>query len=173
MKNQMTANEFRQAIKLGKIKQEKGKLLFEEDVQIKENKIVKGARKYTTIDGFEAPSELEGKAYDYLKERGIKFNYQYKIILQPSFKYQNKTVKAITWTIDFKIWIDKKNYIFLDTKGHATQTALLKMKLFKYKFPHEVLIILRTLSEVKAFIYSYGTPEMEKVINHFIHRKLT
>lgn len=169
----MTANEFRHAIKSGRIKQEKGKLLFEEEIEIKKNKKVKGAKKYITIDGFEAPSELEGKTYDHLKERGIKFNYQHKITLQPSFKYQDKTIKAITWTIDFKIWIDKENYIFLDTKGYATQTALLKMKLFKYKFPHEVLIILRTLSEVKAFIYSHGTPEMEKVINHFTHRKLT
>lgn len=91
--------------------------------------------KKTTINGITFDSRLEGKRYKELKllERA---NLIEELTLQPSFKKNGKTIRAITYKADFS-YIDKeKNCLIVeDTKGMKTRDYLIKKKLFEYKFP--------------------------------------
>ena len=52
--------------------------------------------------------------------------------LQPSFKWQNKTIRKMEYVTDFYL-TDKK--IVIETKGLLEEKARIKHKLFKFKFP--------------------------------------
>lgn len=60
---------------------------------------------------------------------------QVKYELQPSFKYQGKTVLAINYVADFVVTYADNSVIVWDAKGLADATAKLKKKLFHYKYP--------------------------------------
>lgn len=55
--------------------------------------------------------------------------------LQPSFKRNGKTVKAIFYVADFYIESSDGRTVVIDIKGHADSVALLKRKMFWYKYP--------------------------------------
>ena len=62
---------------------------------------------------------------------------QEKFVLQPSFKLNGKTYRAITYVADF-VYKDDKGMHVVDTKGYRTETYKIKKKLFMKKFGIEI-----------------------------------
>lgn len=66
---------------------------------------------------------------------------QVKFELQPSFKFNGKTIKSISYIADFT-YIDKKNKLhIIDVKSEATKkdkVYRLKKKIFQYKYNLEI-----------------------------------
>ena len=60
---------------------------------------------------------------------------QVKYELQPKFIHDNKTVQAINYVADFVVTYSNGLVEVLDTKGYPDSTALLKRKLFWYRYP--------------------------------------
>lgn len=58
---------------------------------------------------------------------------QVKFELQPSYKYQDKTIRAINYYADFT-YIQDNKLIVEDTKGFKTKEYLLKKKMLLYKY---------------------------------------
>lgn len=56
-------------------------------------------------------------------------------VLQEKFIYKNKSVRPIIYTADFWLKYADGHEEVIDTKGFADSTALLKRKLFWYKYP--------------------------------------
>ena len=93
-----------------------------------------------TVDGIAFDSKDEARFYEYLKENKTKekilnFDLQPKFVIIPSFKYQGKTEREATYTLDFKICKanGKEEYIDVKSLGTATQQGILKFKLLKYQ----------------------------------------
>jgi hypothetical protein len=97
--------------------------------------------------------EYKGLKFDSLKERNhyiileqleksgqIKdLKRQVKYELQPSFKLNNKTIRAITYIADFT-YLDKENkLVVVDVKGMRTKEYMLKKKLFQYKYGMDIV----------------------------------
>ena len=113
-------------------------------------KIVKSKynNKKTTIDGIKFDSKGEGRRYCELKllekAGAIKeLELQPKFELQPTFRKNGKTHRAITYTADFKYKDDKGKIIIEDYKGMETQTFKMKKKMFEYKYPELELKIVK------------------------------
>ena len=94
--------------------------------------------KKTTINGITFDSKLEAKRYNELKLLE-KANLIRDLILQPSFELQptfkknGETIRAITYKADFQYYdIKKERIIVEDTKGMKTKDYILKKKLFEY-----------------------------------------
>ena len=99
-------------------------------------------------------SKLELYCYKLLNEMGVSFTFQKKIILVDKFRYNNKTIRAITLTVDFVIENEDRT-IYLDTKGFATEVAKIKYKMLKNKLkdnPLTEVVWLSTQKNVKQFI---------------------
>ena len=99
--------------------------------------------KKITIDGIEFDSKKEGYRYKELRllERAglIKdLKLQVKFELQPSFKLNGKTIRAINYIADFTYIKDGK-VVVVDTKGFRTKEYLLKKKLFQYKYGMDIV----------------------------------
>lgn len=105
--------------------------------------------KKTEIDGIVFDSKAEAKRYAELKllERAGEITHlqlQPKFELQPKFKKDGKTYRAITYTADF-IYCDTLNggqAVVEDVKGVRTQQFELRRKLFEYKHPHLTLRLI-------------------------------
>lgn len=63
---------------------------------------------------------------------------QVKFELQPSFKLNDKTIRAINYIADFTYIKDGK-IVVVDTKGFRTKEYLLKKKLFQYKYGMDIV----------------------------------
>ena len=105
-------------------------------------KIVKSKynNKKTTIDGIKFDSKGEARRYEELKllERAgaiSELELQPKFELQPTFRKNGKTHRAITYTADFKYIDDKGKTIIEDFKGFENQVFINKKKMFEYKYP--------------------------------------
>lgn len=105
--------------------------------------------KKAVVDGIEFDSKAEAKRYCELKmlERAGKIkdlSLQHKFELQPSFKKNGKTIRAIVYVADF-VYLDleRMRIEVEDVKGFKTKEYLLKKKLFEYKFP------TLTITEIK------------------------
>ncbi len=61
---------------------------------------------------------------------------QVKYELQPKFEYQNKTIQPIFYVADFVCKYIDGSICVIDTKGYADAVAILKKKMFKYKYPN-------------------------------------
>ncbi|APH21939.1 DUF1064 domain-containing protein [Clostridium botulinum] len=98
-----------------------------------------GAKKIV-IDGITFDSKDEGKYFEYLKklksqEKILNFELQPKYELQPGFKKNGKTYRAITYAPDFLIYhLDGKEEL-IDVKGMSTQQGEMRRKMFDYKYP--------------------------------------
>lgn len=57
---------------------------------------------------------------------------QVKFELQPSFKFNGKTIRSINYIADFTYIKDGK-LIIVDTKGYRTEVYKLKKKIMQYK----------------------------------------
>ena len=81
--------------------------------------------------GLKFDSRLELFFYELCRSEGLEFDFQVLYELHPSFKYQGKTVRAMTLTVDFDFQDHGKNVI-VDTKGFQRNDNKLKWKLLKY-----------------------------------------
>ena len=101
--------------------------------------------KKVMIDNILFDSKKEANYYTYLKllEKAGKITdleLQKKFILQPSFKLNGKTYRAITYVADF-VYKDDKGMHVVDVKSEATRkdkVYRLKKKMFAYKFGIEI-----------------------------------
>jgi hypothetical protein len=96
--------------------------------------------------------EYKGLKFDSLKERNhyivleqlektgqIKeLKLQVKYELQPSFKLNGKTIRAINYIADFTYLKDNK-LVVVDVKGMRTKEYMLKKKLFQYKYGMDIV----------------------------------
>ncbi|MFL8799010.1 MULTISPECIES: DUF1064 domain-containing protein [unclassified Clostridioides] len=97
------------------------------------------------IDGIKFDSKDESEYYLYLKERKANgeikdFGLQQKFELQPKFKKDGKSYRAITYTVDFAIYKWNGEVVYIDVKGYSTQQGELRKKLFDYKYQDKILI---------------------------------
>lgn len=63
------------------------------------------------------------------------YQLQVKYELQPKFVHEGKTVQAINYVADFVLTYSDGTVEVIDTKGFPDSTALLKRKIFWYKYP--------------------------------------
>ena len=93
-----------------------------------------------TVDGIRFQSKHEALYYELLKEKkaaGLIVNYelQPQYELQPSFKRDGKTVRAITYTADFLVYHLDGTEEVVDIKGMETQQGIMRRKMFWHKYP--------------------------------------
>lgn len=122
-----------------KISQETLNRLLNNSINAKQNKY---HNKKIMVDDIKFDSKKEARRYNELKlleKAGIIKNLQrqVKFELQPSFKYNNKTIRAINYIADF---VYKKNgeLIVEDVKGIRTDVYKLKKKMLLYIFNIEI-----------------------------------
>lgn len=82
-------------------------------------------------DDLKFDSKLEEYMYDLLVESGLDFKFQKKYVLQEGFKYRSESVRPMTLTVDFEVYVSE--LIIIDTKGFQREDNKLKWKLFKKK----------------------------------------
>ena len=93
------------------------------------------------VGGYIFDSKDEAKYYELLKDKKaqgliVNFELQPQYELQPSFKRDGKTIRAITYTADFLIYHNDGTEEAVDIKslGTATQQGLLRRKMFWHKY---------------------------------------
>ena len=64
--------------------------------------------------------------------------WQVKYELQPSFKLNGKTIRAINYIADFT-YLKDGILVVVDTKGFRTKDYLLKKKMFQYKYGMDIV----------------------------------
>lgn len=93
------------------------------------------------IDGIKFDSKFEAEFYfgelQWLLAAGeiTKIERQKAYLLQPAFKYQSKTIRAIHYVADFVVTYKDGREEVIDTKGFQTKDYLLKKKLLLYRYP--------------------------------------
>ena len=95
------------------------------------------------VDGHVFDSKRESEIYlqfKILKQRGIitKMELQPRFLLQPSFRYEGKTIRAIYYQADFRITYSDGKEEVVDVKSYITEknpVYRLKRKMFLYKYP--------------------------------------
>lgn len=101
----------------------------------------KYSNKKVVVDGIKFDSLLEANRWQELKllqraKQIQNLDRQVRFELQPSYKKNNKTIKAINYVADFVYYdLNKKKMIVEDTKGFKTDVYKLKKKIFEYVFP--------------------------------------
>ena len=115
---------------------------------------VKYNAKKVEIDGIRFMSGLEARFYTYFKQnKDIKIiKLQPKFLLQPKCNYFWEKIREINYIADFKIDVLWDIYI-LDIKGFSKIDFKLKAKMFKYKYPDERLLIVKSIKELESIIY--------------------
>lgn len=116
-------------------------ITLEEYKQLQQKGNSKYNAKKTIVDGIRFDSQKEGNHYLELKlleKQGLikDLRIQVRFELQPSYKKNGKTIRAIYYIADF-VYFDKakKKMIIEDTKGFRTEVYKLKKKIFEYKYP--------------------------------------
>lgn len=101
--------------------------------------------KKVVVDNILFDSKKEANYYIYLKmleDAGkiVDLELQRKFVLQPTFKLNEKTYRAITYIADF-VYKDDKGMHVVDVKSEATRkdkVYRLKKKMFAYKYHIEI-----------------------------------
>lgn len=95
-----------------------------------------------TIDWIKFDSKLEAAYYVYLKDQELFGNVKL-LKLQPSYELQPafkcwfwEKIRRISYIWDFLIEDKDWETVVVDIKWLPTETALLKRKMFKYKYPN-------------------------------------
>lgn len=101
--------------------------------------------KKVEIDGITFDSKIEGKYYLFLKkqkEGGFvqSFSLQPVYELQPKFKKGANNYRNITLKADFEVIFCDGTEVIIDVKGHPTEGAKLKRKMFDFKYPDRNLV---------------------------------
>ena len=117
-------------------------ITLEEYKQLQQKGKSKYGAKKTEVDGIKFDSQKEANHYLELKlleRQGIikDLRRQVRFELQPSYKKNGKTIKAISYVADFTYNQDNK-LIVEDTKGFRTEVYKLKKKLFEHKYDLEI-----------------------------------
>ncbi len=107
----------------------------------------KYGNKKAIVDNHLFSSIGESRRYQELKllERAGEISdlqLQPKFELQPKFKKNGKTHRAITYTADFQ-YIEDGKVIIEDFKGFETRDFKMRKKMFEYKYPDLELRIVR------------------------------
>ena len=92
----------------------------------------KYGNKKLEVDGVKFDSKLELFCYDLLTKLNFEFEFQKKIILIDSFKYNKKAIRPITLTVDFVVKHNDIDY-YIDIKGFATDVSKIKYKMPRYQ----------------------------------------
>lgn len=98
-------------------------------------------RQKRTCDGIVFDSVLEMTFYrdvlcPLVKSGDItRYELQKAYELQPKFTHGGKTVKAVTYVADFYMEFANGKTLVVDTKGKPDSVALLKRKMFWYRYP--------------------------------------
>lgn len=119
----------------------------------------KYGNKKLVVDGVKFDSKLEYFCYNLLKECDVDFEFQKKVVLFEKFKFNGKTVRAMTMLIDFVINHDGKS-IYLDTKGFATEGAKIKYKILKHRLKDNLfadVVWLHNQKQVREFVNKLKT----------------
>lgn len=95
-------------------------------------RISKYGNKKIEVDGVKFDSKLEMYCYDLLTKLKFDFEFQKKIILIDSFKYNKKAIRPITLTVDFVVKHNDIDY-YIDIKGFATDVSKIKYKMLRYQ----------------------------------------
>lgn len=104
------------------------------------------AKEARTYDGIMFDSKAEMEFYRdivlplYNAGEIVKYELQKPFELQPGFRHYGKAVRAITYVCDFYLVYKNGRTEVIDVKGMATTEALLKRKMFWYKYPDENLL---------------------------------
>ena len=93
----------------------------------------------TTIDGITFDSKHEAERYCELKmlERGKQIydlKLQPRFEIQPSYKKNGKTVRAVEYVADFSYYDKTGRFIVEDAKGMKTDVYRLKKKLIEFRY---------------------------------------
>lgn len=102
--------------------------------------------KKTIIDGITFDSKKEANRYCELKllERAGKIkdlSLQHQFILQPPFKKNGKSIRAITYVADFVYFdLERMRNVVEDVKGYKTDVYQIKKKMFEYKYPDLTIV---------------------------------
>ncbi|MCA9366914.1 DUF1064 domain-containing protein [Candidatus Kaiserbacteria bacterium] len=103
----------------------------------------------TEIDGIRFDSKREAQRYRELQLLAADgeihaLQLQPRFELQPSFKRDGKTVRAIHYVADFQYTEDATERVIVeDVKGMETDVFKLKRKLFMYAYPKLTLRIVK------------------------------
>lgn len=108
----------------------------------------KYGNKKVVVNGVKFDSKLEYYLYGYLKLINADFDFQHRITLVEAFRFNGKTIRAVTMLVDFVIRKDGKTY-YVDTKGFATEVAKIKYKMLKNKLKDEENVDVVWLSDKK------------------------
>ena len=100
-----------------------------------------------TVNGIKFASKGEANRYCNLmllvRGKVIKdLELQPKFLLQPSFRKNGKTHRAINYIADFR-YIENGKIVIEDFKGMETEVFKIKRKLFEYIYPDLELRIVR------------------------------
>ena len=87
--------------------------------------------KKVTKYGLKFDSKLELFFYELLRSEGLQFDFQVCYEMVPSFKYNGKSIRPMTLTVDFDFTGHGKN-IIVDTKGFWRNDNKLKWKYFQW-----------------------------------------
>lgn len=112
--------------------------LINHSIDSKQIKQSKYKNKHVEYHGIKFDSKKEGSYYLKLKtmeELGIikDLKLQVKFELQPSFKFNGKTIRAINYIADFTYYDENNKYHIVDTKGVKTEIYKIKKKMMQYK----------------------------------------
>lgn len=112
--------------------------LINHSINSKLQKQNKYKNKHVEYHGIKFDSKKEGTYYLKLKameELGIikDLKLQVKFELQPSFKFNGKTIRAINYIADFTYYDENNKYHIVDTKGVKTEVYKIKKKMMQYK----------------------------------------
>lgn len=94
----------------------------------------------TFMKGINFDSKKEAQYYLYLLSeqqagRIKEVKLQPTFILQPSFKREGKTIRAIIYKADFEVLDTAGHTYYIDTKGYKTKEYELKKKMLFYQYP--------------------------------------
>lgn len=110
------------------------------------------------IDWIKFDSTSEAKYYMYLKEQWIEHERQKRFILQDKFIANTwETIQPIYYKCDFSYW-----HTVIDIKWMPTSDALMKRKMFMYKYPE---LNLQWLVQYKWEWIDYFENEKRKKLN--------
>lgn len=102
--------------------------------------------KKVIVDGITFDSKKEAKRYSELKllekaGRIKDLSLQHQFVLQPPFKKNGKTIRAITYVADFVYFdLERMRNVVEDVKGYKTDVYQLKKKMFEYKYPELTIV---------------------------------
>jgi hypothetical protein len=115
------------------------------------------------VDEIKFDSMMEARYYlklkkDVKEKQIIRFEMQVPFTIQPKFKKNGKTIRAIEYVADFVVYKNDGTKDVIDIKGKETVEFKLKHKLFEYKYSDLSLLVIQyyepeckwlTLDEIK------------------------